>query len=201
MVQKRLVAVGLAGVLLGALIVLGIRFVRYQPAHVHYHANFAVYINGQREQFKSPMYYQEIGGGGCTETDDMTPAERAHLHDNVSDVVHVHDNAVTWGHLFENLRWAVTDTVIKTPDGVYLADETNKITFILNGNEVQDISTEPIGDRDRLVVDFGATSDANLQKEYKSVATTAVKYDTGKDPAACNADTPPTFQERLRHLF
>jgi hypothetical protein len=199
--SKRTTAVGIAGVLVGALAVLGIRFVTYQPEHVHYHANFAVYINGRREEFKSPLYYQEIAGGSCTADKLMTPVERTHMHDNVNDVVHVHDNAVTWGNFFENIRWAVTDTVIKTPQNVYVVDNTNRINFLINGHAVQDISTEIIHDRDRLLVDFGGTTDSTLQKEMNSVAKTAVKYDTGHDPAACNADTAPTFKERLQHLL
>jgi hypothetical protein len=199
--SKRITLVGVAGVLVGALAILGIRFFTYQPEHIHFHANFAVYINGQREPFKSPLYYQEIAGGSCTADKKMSPVERTHLHDNVSDVVHVHDNAVTWGNLFENLRWAVNDSVIKTPRDVFVADEGNRITFIINGHEVQDISTELIHDRDRLLIDFGDTSDEDLQKEFKSIAASADKYNKGKDPAACNANTKPTLKERLEHLL
>lgn len=198
--HKTLVLAGAAGIILGALAVLGIRFFTYHEDHVHYHANFAVYLNGQREEFKSPFYYQEIGGGGCSAV-TQTPLERVHMHDNVNDIVHVHGTAVTWGNFFENLRWAVTDTVIKTPQAVYVADDTHQITFILNGHEVQDISTETIHDRDRLLVDFGDTSNATLQKEAASVARTAVKYDTGKDPAACNAGSGTSFTDRLKHVF
>jgi hypothetical protein len=199
--SKRTLFTGLAGVFLGALVILGIRFVTYQPEHVHYHANFAVYINGQREKFASPIYYQEVGGGSCTADGITTPLERTHMHDNVNDLVHVHDHAVTWGNFFENLRWSVTDTVIKTPQNVYVADDDHPITFMVNGHEIQDISTEIINDRDRLLVDFGTSKESALQKEFKSVASTAEKYDTGTDPAACNANTKPTVKDRLKHLL
>lgn len=200
--SKKSIMWGAVGLVVGAAAILAVRFFTYQPAHVHYHANFAVYLNGQREQFKSPLYYQEIAGGSCTaDPNEMTPLERAHMHDNVNDVVHVHDHAVTWGNFFENLRWAVNDKVISAPENVYVADDTYKITFILNGHVLQDVSGEVIHDRDRLLVDYGNTPDATLQKEFAGVARTAVKYDTGHDPAACNADTPPTFSERLHHLL
>ena len=54
---KWFVAVGC--LLLGAAIILGIRFATYQVAAVHYHANFALYINGQHEVFKGPQYYSD----------------------------------------------------------------------------------------------------------------------------------------------
>ena len=63
------------GLILGALVILGIRFAMYSPKHTHYHANFAVYINGQREEFKKPTYYEDVAT--CTAYDNITPAERA----------------------------------------------------------------------------------------------------------------------------
>src|SRR5215469_16416653 len=90
--------------LLGAALVLGIRFFTYKPQSVHYHANFALYVNGQREEFKGAMYYSEVQMCTSAET-AMTPVERAHMHDNVNNVVHVEDHAVTWGQFFANLGW------------------------------------------------------------------------------------------------
>ena len=200
-ITKQMILTGVIGVIVGAAAILGIRYVTYNPERVHYHANFDVFINGKREKFASPMYYEEEGGGsGCAET-AITPTERAHMHDNVGDVVHVEDHAVTWGNFFQNLRWVVNDKQIQTPDGTYLADDTHKITFIVNGHEVQDITSELIQDKDRLLVDFGDTGDDTLQKEFKSVPATAAQYDQGKDPAACMSNAAPTAKERLRHMF
>ncbi len=193
--------VGVIGVVIGAAAILGVRFFSYSPEKVHYHANFEVYINGKREAFKNSTYYEEEGGGSCTADTAMVPEERAHMHDDASDVAHVEDHAVTWGQFFENLRWGVNDAAIKTRDTVYVADSTNHITYIINGHEVQDISTETIHDRDRLLVDFGTTSDSTLLKEFKAVPSTAAKFDEGKDPAACMSNAAPTMKERLQHLL
>src|ERR1044071_6326853 len=127
--SKKVVFVGAASFLAGALIVLGIRFFTYNPEQIHYHANFAVYLNGKREAFKSPMYYEEVSGS-CALGKDIKPAQRVHLHDEVADVVHVHDHAVTWGDLFMNLHWAVGLDFIRTPDGIFVAADGKKITYI-----------------------------------------------------------------------
>jgi len=66
---------------------------------------------------------------------------------------------------------------------------------------VQDITSETIRDKDRLLVDFGNTNDATLQNEYKAVAATAAKYDEGKDPTSCMSNSEPTMQERMKHLL
>src|SRR4051812_3302898 len=91
--------------LLGALIILAIRFATYTPEHVHYHANFAVYINGQREQYKAAKYYTETAV--CSANKIATPGERAHMHESINSVIHVHDHAATWGQFFANLGWAL----------------------------------------------------------------------------------------------
>mgnify|MGYP001792800399 FL=1 len=90
------------GLLVGAFVILGVRYVRYQPPKdIHYHANFAVYVNGQREPFRNPLIYEEVEM--CSQSSIKTPTTRAHMHDKVSDVIHVEDVAVTWGQFFQNI--------------------------------------------------------------------------------------------------
>jgi hypothetical protein len=80
-------------------------------------------------------------------------------------------------------------------------DGQNKITFLLNGQKVDSAMRNIIGDEDRLLIDFGNTSDQQLQKEYKSIAATAHKYDITADPASCSGDKKTTFGDRFKHLF
>jgi hypothetical protein len=199
-VSKRMLLTGIAGAVVGALIILGIRFFAYNPEQIHYHANFAVYIDGQREQFKGPQYYEEIAGS-CAVGKDIKPAQRAHLHDNVNDVIHVHDHAVTWGDLFINLHWAIGPDFISTPDHVYLADDAHRITYLINGHAYDDISSVVIKDQDRMLIDYGDGNGATAQQEFLHVAKTAHQYDIGKDPAACLGNAAPTWKDRLKHLF
>lgn len=199
---KRTILVGVAGALLGALTILAIRFFTYNTEQIHYHANFAVYINGEREAFKSPMYYEEVSGS-CAVGKDIKPAHRAHMHDNVNDAVHVHDHAVTWGDFFMNIDWAVGPDFIRSPAGVYLPNkETNeKITYMVNGQLVDDISTEVIKSADRLLVNFGDTSDEEVKKRFEAIASNAHHLNTTQDPAACLGNAAPTWKDRLKQLF
>lgn len=188
------------GILLGAILILAIRFAAYKLAGVvHYHANFAVYINGRQEQFKDAFYYQEIEAG-CTTSINMTPHERAHMHDEVNNVVHVEDHAVTWGQFFQNIGWDVNPWFVKTPTQVLSADSSHPVTFMLNGKVEPNIVNQVIGDRDKLLVDYGDGSQ-NLQKEYKTIPSTAAQYDTSKDPASCGSSHVTTFHDRITHLF
>jgi predicted lactoylglutathione lyase len=193
-----------AGLILGALILLVVRFATYNPVRVHYHANFAVYLNGQREEFQGPQYYQEVAI--CSATNDITiPQQRAHMHDNINSVVHVHDHAVTWGQFFENLGWYVGPNFIETDDGtMYIENGNNKLHVIINGQDYTDltpITNTLIKDKSRLLLSFGDLTDQQIQQEYQTVPSTAAHYDVTKDPASCAGTEQVTTTDRLHHLF
>jgi hypothetical protein len=188
--------------LVGLLVLAGIRFATYHPEEaIHYHANFAIYLNGQRELFKSPMYYTEIEDSCSVGEKEVSTHERAHMHDNINDVVHVEDHAVTWGHFFQNLGWVVDKDVIRTDTQILLPDSNNKITFVLNDKPVDFLTNRVIGDTDRLLVNYGMANQQALQKVFKTVPATAAKYDTAQDPASCSGHKTTTTRDRLMHLF
>jgi hypothetical protein len=197
---KTALSSALIGLLVGILILLIIRFFTYNPPRVHYHANFAVFINGQQEQFKDNFYYEEEGAA-CTAEGNMTPHDRAHMHDHEVGLIHVHDSAVTWGQFFQNIGWDVNPFFVKTPTQVMLADDTHKVTFLVNGQTVPNVENQVIGDRDKLLVDYGDETTSDLQKESKQIPSTAAKEDTTQDPASCSGSTPITTHDRLTHLF
>ena len=71
----------------------------------HYHAEFLVYkdgekldLNGIEHMYFAPCRVYEFGERELDEID------RAHLHDSVGDIVHVHDDGVTWRVLLSNLN-------------------------------------------------------------------------------------------------
>jgi hypothetical protein len=201
--KNKLLLSAVVGLLLGVVIILGIRFVTYKmPAVVHYHANFAIYVNGVREPFKGFGYYEETAAKACMLTPVDTPKERAHMHDNVSDVVHVEDHLVTWGNLMQNLGWGLGNDYLRTKDTMLVNNDTSKLSFILNGQPVESISDQIIQDKDRLLISYGTADSSALQGQYKTISTSAATYDSTKDPASCSAGhNEVTTLERLQHLF
>lgn len=200
-------AIFVVGLLVGAVLILGINFVSYTPMHhTHYHANFALYINGMREQFKDKQYYEDVAI--CSASTGITfPQQRAHMHDGVNSVVHVHDNSTTWGQFFENIGWYVGPNFVQTKAGViYKADGTTKLHIVINGQDYTDltpITNQVIGDKDRLLVSYGDLSQNLVDSEDKTVASTAAKYDASIDPASCAGghDETPTLKQRFNNLF
>jgi hypothetical protein len=199
--NKKTWVIAIVAFLVGILVILGIRFFTYHgEKNTHYHANFALYINGQKEGFKNPFYYKEVATT-CNTVNGLTPDKRVHMHDNINNLVHIHDEAVSWGNFFQNIGWVVDPRLIRSLDALYVPDDQNKITFLLNGQKVDGAMRNVIGDEDRLLVDFGNTSDQQLQKEYKSVPATAHKYDITADPASCSGSKKTTLSDRFKHLL
>src|SRR5690606_33041163 len=130
-----------------------IRFVTYEDKRVHYHGNFALYVNGMRDEFKSSTFYEETQS--CS-ADEIRPKQRVHLHDQKPHVVHVHDEGSTWGHLFANLGYGLSGKSIQTDSGVFVdGQDGNQLTFILNGKEVSNVSNEVIQSEDVLLISYG----------------------------------------------
>ncbi len=98
------------------ILALGITYIFVpRPYQVHWHANFAVYIDGKQEDFSSEMYMEETSR--CNVTTDILPQDRIHLHDGKGSLVHVHMAASTWGDLFSNLSWGIGNTYLADPYG------------------------------------------------------------------------------------
>lgn len=193
-----------AGLFIGVIALFIIRLATYMPEMVHYHANFAVFINGKREEFKDPRYYQEVAI--CSATSGINiPQQRAHLHDEHNALLHVHDHATTWGQFFANIGWSVGIDFVQTDDGtMYRADDDNKLHVLINGQDYTDISSIAnmiIKDKSKLLLSYGNGTTKSLADEAKIIPSTAVKADATVDPASCSGAEKLSFKQKLHHLL
>ncbi len=116
-------------------------------AHVHYHAGFQVYINGKLQDYSSFMY---MNIKPCVEPTDhgtLTPEEeqleKAHLHDGIGDVVHVHLSNATWQDLFTNIK-------VRFPEDMPLE-------AYRNGERVDDLLNQTIQSYESVIFFVGDT--------------------------------------------
>lgn len=170
--------------------------------HVHYHANWAVFVDGQRMDLRGDRYMEDVAACKADPT-RVTPQERVHLHNGDHDVVHVHAGGATWGHLLANLGFGVGDDYLLTDRGERLATAPGRtLKFIVDGQEVSSIRNLLIEDRDRLLISYGPESAADvLRTQFPQVASTAAEHNTRPDPASCSGDTHEGFGDRLRRAF
>lgn len=197
-----------SGLVLGALLILGVRFITYSPpAHEHYHANFAVFINGQRETFSEPKYFEEVAlcslgnGSGA-----VVPQQRVHMHNKDGGSIHVHEGAATWGHFLNNLGWNIGKDYVVTDDGtIYRNDGASKLSIYINGQDytgLTSITNTVIKDKDRLLISFGSEADSTIQNQVKAVPSSAADYNSKPDPSTCaGSKDSATISDRFKNLF
>lgn len=152
--------------------------------HTHYHANLAIYANGQRIDLSGPKYMEDIGS--CSVGQKTNARERTHLHSGVASVVHVHDDHVTWADFLKNIGFFADRTRLLTDATTYTQGDEEAVHFILNGKAVDDPTNQFIGDEDRLLISFGSEKESELiTTQYAQVKATAAEYNHNDDPATC----------------
>jgi len=86
-------------------IIFGFWFIdKITEKHVHYHVGFIVYINGQKQDYSDSQYMTLDICKIENVAERFSDKERVHLHDNIGDVAHVHDENVLWSELFKNIN-------------------------------------------------------------------------------------------------
>ncbi len=188
-----------AGIIIGFSTLAAWRLATYTSDSVHYHANFTVYVNGERETFSAETYYEETAG--CSLDASANPTERTHMHANMNDLVHVHAPAVTWGHFFQNLGWGIGAGYLQTREQLLVADSRHPLTYLLNGERLKNPGDLVIGSEDRLLVSYGTTDEAELTAQFNSIASTAAEQNVTQDPASCGGTTSAGWRERLEHIL
>jgi hypothetical protein len=192
----------LIGTVFGILLIGAVRYATQESYEgVHYHANWAVFVDGQRLDLTANRYMEDVFQ--CTvDPTQQRPEDRVHMHENNHDVVHVHAAGVTWGHFIDNLGFGMGDDYLYTDAARYESAEDRSLKFVLNGTEVRTIRNRAIRDQDRLVISFGPeTIDEVLAVQYPQVAVDAHHYNTMPDPASCAGPQNETTADRLRRAF
>ena len=123
-----------------------------QQEQVHYHAIFEVYVNDELQDYSDFRYmeFEPCGEDHIGQTPDEVQLEKAHLHDFVDDVVHVHISGATWGDLFKNIR----------------VELQQPLTAYEDGKVVENILEKPIKQDSRvlLITGSGAGAEDKLSK-------------------------------------
>jgi hypothetical protein len=193
-----------AGMALGAFGLGAARFLLVPPPEAtHFHANWAIYIDGERLDLSGQRYMEEVSS--CYTIDgEVTPQARIHMHEGNHDVVHIHHLGTTWGHLTNNLGIGLGEGYLILTDGTRIFDgEEGRFSYILNGRALTAVHNELVASEDRLLISYGSESLDELGTGgFDQVATTAAEYNTRQDPATCSGSSEPLgFWDRLKSAF
>lgn len=125
------------------------------PSHVH--ADYALYIRGERFDFNRPEFISTL-------ENQVNP--NVHVHEPRVDVAHVHTSLTKWDEFFSSLGFSLTDpsfpgvtgnsVCLTLPGGVELCNnDTDTWKFVVNGVPVDGISNVIIGDLSRVLFSYG----------------------------------------------
>ena len=190
-----------------ALGVLGLGVVRFwwvpPPEATHFHANWAIFIDGERFDLSDQRYMEEVSSCYTVEG-EVTPQSRVHMHEGNHDAVHIHHLGATWGHLAGNLGIGLGEGYLILDDGTRIFDgEDGRFTYILNGRALTSVHNELIASEDRLLISYGSESlDALGKDRFGQVAATAGEYNMREDPATCSGSSEPLgVWDRIKLAF
>ena len=178
------------GLLLGAAILLvaaRIAITKYSTSEpFHEHANFAVFLNGERYNFSKILY---MSSEPCTADTESKPVpagntpevlhEVVHLHDQNGGVVHVHRQGITWSDFFTSLNMKFSKGEFVDDAGKkYHDDAESAFRYFVNGKEVSDITRKDIRDLDSVLITFGPRNQAPavIASELTQIPTDSCQY-------------------------
>jgi hypothetical protein len=168
------------------------------PTHIH--ADFALYIRGERFDFNRPEF---ITG------DEQQVSGNVHIHDPRYDVAHIHTTLTKWDEFFSSLGFSLTDpsfpgvegsnVCMTLPGGVKLCNnDTETWKFIANGVPVDGLSNVIIGDLSRVLFSYGPeTIDQVMADQFPQVTDQACipselcldRVDPNDPPEECSGGT------------
>ncbi|MEM4255358.1 MAG: hypothetical protein QXR53_03445 [Candidatus Norongarragalinales archaeon] len=149
----------------------------------HAHADFAVFVNGQKLDFAKEefMHKETCGKPGEEEPpiDLNTPegmAEAAHLHDLNGNVAHFHHENATLAMFFKGLDFGLTGECFETREARYCNTDFKKIKVFANGMQIADIEKYVPSDLDKILVTYGEESASEIRAENEQLTNQACIY-------------------------
>lgn len=151
----------------------------------HEHADFAIFINGERLSLDEPRFLE-------SEDNELDP--EVHMHAPRPTVVHKHRENVTWGRFFDSIGMTLSDSCLETADGEnYCSEGSNSLKFFINGVKVDSLANTKLRDLDRILISYGGEETAALEEQIDAVSDQACilskqcedRVDPNEPPEAC----------------
>lgn len=147
------------------------------PDPNHTHADFAVWINGDRINFSQDKYMSGLSTDESTH-DEADEAHHAyfHLHDGNGDVIHRHKPDLTIGEFFDSLGFHMQKTCFRLDTGVEICNAAGKEWKMFVNAELRDFDPAyAFQDMDHILLTYGATEE-QLKREFEAMTDDACKY-------------------------
>src|SRR3989338_5565935 len=147
------------------------------PDPNHTHADFAIYIEGEKMDFTDPKYMSGLS------TDDTTHDEEEeyhhpylHLHDEIGHVIHSHKPELMIGDFLKSIGFAMTEQCLTLDTKVMICPEEAKHwEMYVNGGELPFDPTYVFTDMDKILLTYGSDAE-EVKRELQEMTDDACKY-------------------------
>ena len=180
--------------ILSLLLICAIAFLTYLGWYIHagskyipphFHANFALYVDGERIDFTDEKFSEDIAG--CSISGKQEPEDRVHLHERNQDTIHIHATWVSWWHFFSNNGIVFSWDYLSIPDDFWAQswEYSGNMSFILNGKSIKNPFNRLINSQDKLLISYQTDGETDLDELYSTVSSNAWEYNAKYDPGSC----------------
>lgn len=169
----------------------------------HEHADFALFIDGQRFDFSKEEYMSvqpctisreypaNVAYAHGLESDDLKNS--VHLHDRNGDIVHAHRPKITWHDFFHSLNMEFEDGKFVDDQGQsYLANEDSAFYYFVNGEAVNQLADREIRDLDKVLISYSSTGE--ITQEELLIQQAQITNDACFYSEACQHRGPAPYE-------
>ncbi len=170
------------GVLLTSCAFLGAKEYVANPDPSHVHADFAVWIEGEKIDFSDPKYMSGVSTDETThDEEDEYHHQYLHLHDGIGHVIHTHKPGYLIKDFFSSIGFSMTANCMTLDSGVDICpNELGQkwMMFVrhrpLDGNDWEEMAWNPdyeFQDLDQILLTFQAQDEETRIEEQKEEMT------------------------------
>src|SRR3989344_1099656 len=126
-----------------------------QEVH-EFEAAFAIFTNGTFRVFTGSMYHNQ--------------SDKVFIESSNPNIVHIKGSDVTWDDFFKTLPFSVSRECLTTGTGqTFCTNETQTLSFYINGEQDSDALSRRITSGDRLLVSFGSESETEIREQIQRI--------------------------------
>jgi competence protein ComGF len=181
----------------------------------HEHADFAVFLNGEKFDFSQEKYMNyepcKISSNSIIQktyahsnNHDDIQKSNVDLHGNNGNVIHVHKQGITYQDFFHSLQIDFDDQSFTEDEGnTYKNNNENIFQFFINNQQVDSLYNQEIRNLDKVLISYGQKnrSKSSLFLELAQISNSAC-IESGScthreraEPESCGTHTKPFLLE------
>ena len=147
------------------------------PDPNHTHADFAVWMEGEKIDFSASKYMSGLPTN--EETPDETDQYRhkhLHLHDEIGSLLHRHKPGLPIGEFLQSLGFTMSTQCLTLDSTVMICPESGKKwQMFVNGEQVPYDAAYAFEDIDQILLTYGASAE-DVQKQLSAMTDEACLF-------------------------